>query len=391
MSTGNPPKGSADWLAEQDGADPTPPAKGTQVWAEQPPQPEPAPKGTEAWTEQHSGENAPAPTESKPTPQTDVAPPADKGLGVSPQNNADAVMGYDQQIAALQEAANKTKPETEEERKKRERREKSKKIIAAVGDGLMALSNLYFTTRGAPNMYDHKTMSQQTPLQAQLDKLKAEREANADKYLQYSLKIGDLQNDRAKTLREMEAEQERRKLAREKAQREQEEHGWLAALQPDKQREQAGKASKAEQEAVTAKAEADNAPDLYKAKVDTEKARGEAQRASAASSRAAATDHYASARAHDRSNNNEFSAWDENGREHKFRTAAAAEAFAKQHGTFEETDVTSTSTTDSETNGKSTTTYKKKSGYAKRVVPDNTPPSRRRGGNNDNTPPSRRR
>lgn len=368
MSTGNPPKGSADWLAEQDGADTTPPAKGTQAWAEQPPQPEPAPKGTEAWTEQNSGENAPAPTESKPTPQTDVAPPADKGVGVSPQNNADAVMGYDQQIAALQEAANKTKPETEEERKKRERREKSKKIIAAVGDGLMALSNLYFTTRGAPNMYDHKTMSQQTSLQAQLDKLKAEREANADKYLQYSLKIGDLQNDRAKTLREMEAEQERRKLAREKAQREQEEHGWLAALQPDKQREQAGKASKAEQEAVTAKAEADNAPDLYKAKVDTEKARGEAQRASATASRASATDHYASARAHDRSNNNEFSAWDENGREHKFHSAAAAEAFARQHGTFEETDVTSTSTTDSDTNGKSTTTYKTKSGYAKRVV-----------------------
>lgn len=389
MSTGNPPKGSADWLAEQDGADTTPPAKGTQAWAEQPPQPEPAPKGTEAWTEQHSGENAPAPTESKPTPQTDVAPPADKGLGVSLQNNDDAVMGYDQQIAALQEAANKTKPETEEERKKRERREKSKKIIAAVGDGLMALSNLYFTTRGAPNMYDHKTMSQQTPLQAQLDKLKAEREANADKYLQYSLKIGDLQNDRAKTLREMEAEQERRKLAREKAQREQEAHGWLAALQPDKQREQAGKATKAEQEAVTAKAEADNAPDLYKAKVDTEKARGEAQRASATASRASARDHDASARAHDRSNNNEFSAWDENGREHKFHSAAAAEAFAKQHGTFEETDVTSSSTTDSETNGKSTTTYKKKSGYAKRVVPDNTPPSRR--GGNDNTPPSRRR
>ena len=390
MSTGNPPKGSADWLAEQDGADTTPPAKGTQAMAEQPPQPEPAPKGTQAWTEQNSGGNAPAPTESKPTPQSDVALPADKGVGVSPQNNADAVMGYDQQIAALQEAANKSKPETEEERKKRERKEKSKKIIAAVGDGLMALSNLYFTTRGAPNMYDHKTMSQQTPLQAQLDKLKAEREANADKYLQYSLKIGDLQNDRAKTLREMEAEQERRKLAREKADREQEAHGWLAALQPDKQREQAGKAAKAEQEAVTAKAEADNAPDLYKAKVDTEKARGEAQRASASASRASARDHDASAREHDRSNKNEFSAWDENGREHKFRTKEAAEAFARQHGTFEETDVTSTSDTDSETNGHSSTKTTKKGGYPKRVVPDNTPPSRR-GGGNDNTPPSRRR
>lgn len=364
------------------------PPKGSLDWAEQPTQPEPAPKGTEAWTEQNSGGNAPEPSESKEPPKTDVAPPADKPAGVSPHNDT---MGYDQQIAALQEAANRVKPETEEERKKRERREKSAKIVSAVSDGLQALSNLFFTTRGAPNMYDHKEQSQLTPLQEKLEKLRAERQANADKYLQYSLKIGDAQNERAKTLREMEAEQEKQKLAREKAQREQEEHGWLAALQPDKQREQAGKATKAEQEAVTAKAEADNAPDLYKAKVDTEKARGEAQRASAASSRAAATDHYASARAHDRSNNDEFSAWDENGREHKFRTAAAAEAFAKQHGTFEETDVTSTSTTDSETNGKSTTTYKKKSGYAKRVVPDNTPPSRRRGGNKDNTPPSRRR
>lgn len=364
------------------------PPKGSLDWAEQPAQPEPAPKGTEAWTEQNSGGNAPEPLESKEPPKTDVAPPADKPAGVSPHNDT---MGYDQQIAALQEAANRVKPETEEERKKRERREKSAKIVSAVSDGLQALSNLFFTTRGAPNMYDHKEASQLTPLQEKLEKLKAERQANADKYLQYSLKIGDAQNERAKTLREMEAQQERAKLAREKAQREQEEHRWLAALQPDKQREQAGKATKAEQEAVTAKAEADNAPDLYKAKVDTEKARGEAQRASAASSRAAATDHYASARAHDRSNNNEFSAWDENGREYKFRTAAAAEAFAKQHGTFEETDVTSTSTTDSETNGKSTTTYKKKSGYAKRVAPDNTPPSRRRGGNKDNTPPSRRR
>lgn len=349
MSTGNPPKGSADWLAEQDEADnTTPPAKGTQAWTEQPPQPEPAPKGTEAWTEQHSGENAPAPTESKPTPQTDVAPPADKGLGVSPQNNADAVMGYDQQIAALQEAANKTKPETEEERKKRERREKSKKIIAAVGDGLMALSNLYFTTRGAPNMYDHKTMSQQTPLQAQLDKLKAEREANADKYLQYSLKIGDLQNDRAKTLREMEAEQERRKLAREKAQREQEEHGWLAALQPDKQREQAGKASKAEQEAVTAKAEADNAPDLYKEKVNTEKNRGKAAAASAEASHASAVNSYASANEHNTNARGRFQWWDEDGNMHYAKTQEEAVTKARQHGTLDSVTEDTTSSTDSD-------------------------------------------
>lgn len=338
MSTGNPPKGSADWLAEQQGEETTtPPVKGTQAWADAAPQPEPAPKGTQEWTEQ----NTPEPTESKPTPQTDVAPAADKQVGVSPQNNADAVMGYDTQIATLQDLANKSKPETEEERKKRERKEKSKKIIAAVGDGLMALSNLYFTTKGAPNMYNHQTMSQQTPLQKRLEEAKKEREANADKYLQYSLKIGDLQNDRAKTLREIEAQQEAQKLAREKAQREQEQHGWLAALQPDKQREQAGKATKAEQEAITAEAEAKTAPELYAAKVETEKARGVAQKASA-------TNSYASAAAHNRSNVNEFSAWDENGKEHHFRTKDAAVAYAKQHGTFEEIDDTSTRTTESD-------------------------------------------
>ena len=241
------------------------PPKGSLDWAEQPAQPEPAQKGTEAWTEQNSGGNAPEPSESKEPPKTDVAPPADKPAGVSPHNDT---MGYDQQIAALQEAANRVKPETEEERKKRERREKSAKIVSAVSDGLQALSNLFFTTRGAPNMYDHKEASQLTPLQEKLEKLKAERQVNADKYLQYSLKIGDAQNDRAKTLREMEAEQEKRKLAREKAQREQEEHGWLAALQPDKLKEQKGKAEIAEQKAITAKAEADNAPDYYKGKVD---------------------------------------------------------------------------------------------------------------------------
>ena len=380
MSTVNAPKGSADWVAEQDEEATAYAPKGAQAMAEQTTKPEPAPKGTQEWTEQ----NTPEPTESKPTPQTDVAPVADKQVGVSPQNNADAVMGYDTQIATLQDLANKSKPETEEERKKRERKEKSKKIIAAVGDGLMALSNLYFTTKGAPNMYNHQTMSQQTPLQKRLEEAKKEREANADKYLQYSLKIGDLQNDRAKTLREMEAQQEAQKLAREKAQREQEQHGWLAALQPDKQREQAGKATKAEQEAITAEAEAKTAPELYAAKVETEKARGVAQKASATNSYASAAASYASAAAHNRSNVNEFSAWDENGKEHHFRTKDAAVAYAKQHGTFEETDDTSTRTTVSDVTNRgkvvkdekgnpvrqsSTVTTTKHGGYPRRPTP----------------------
>lgn len=208
-------------------------------------------------------------------------------------------------------------------------------------------------------MYDHKTMSQQTPLQAQLDKLKAEREANADKYLQYSLKIGDLQNDRAKTLREMEAEQEKRKLAREKAQREQEEHGWLAALQPDKQREQAGKATKAEQEAVTAKAEADNAPDLYKEKVNTERNRGKAAAASAEASHASAVNSYASAEEHRTNARGRFQWWDEDGNVHYAKTQEEAITKARQHGTLDSEEVTKTTSTESDATNRGKPVYVK--------------------------------
>lgn len=335
------------------------PPKGSLDWAEQPAQPEPAQKGTEAWTEQNSGGNAPEPSESKEPPKTDVAPPADKPAGVSPHNDT---MGYDQQIAALQEAANRVKPETEEERKKRERREKSAKIVSAVSDGLQALSNLFFTTRGAPNMYDHKEASQLTPLQEKLEKLKAERQANADKYLQYSLKIGDAQNERAKTLREMEAQQERAKLAREKAQREQEEHVWLAALQPDKQRGQAGKATKAEQEAITAEEEAKNAPALYKEKVKTERNRGRAYVASAINS-------YASANEHKTNTRGRFQWWDENGNMHYAKTENEAITKARQHGTLDSVTVNTTDSTDSDVlrRGKVTGKRKTKKTTSKKV------------------------
>lgn len=287
-------------------------------------------------------------TEETKDPKSDVAPLADKQVGVSPQNNADALIGYDQQIAMLEEAAQLIKPETKEEREKREKREKSQKIVAAVSDGLQALGNLFFTTRGAPNMYDYKEASQLTPLQEKLEKLKAERQANADKHLQYALKIGDIKNARAKTLREMEAEQEKRKLAREKAQREQEEHGWLAALQPDKLREQKGKADKAGYDADTAKAEADNAPAMQKAKLETEKAHKDAYVASAGASRAAEANSYASANEHNTNARGRFQWWDENGNMHYAKTEDEAITKARQHGTLDSVTVSTTDSTDSD-------------------------------------------
>lgn len=79
------------------------------------------------------------------------------------------------------EALNPQKPETAEERAKREKREKREAVLAAVGDGISALSNLFFTSRYAPNAYDaSKGMSAKA--RERWDKLRLEREANRRAY-----------------------------------------------------------------------------------------------------------------------------------------------------------------------------------------------------------------
>ena len=363
----DPPRGSADWAAQNSG-DNAP---------ELTPTPNPAPGTLEAYEAQQTVTPPTGGASTTPTPP----PPADSpaastdtehqtpALSPEQQQRVDATAGTDRQIKTIQDwiDSEENRPETPEQRKKRERREKSKRIIAAVSDGISALSNLFFTTQYAPNMYNHEKGSMTTAEGKRLDQLKAEREKKRDQYLNFSLKLGDLENQRAATLRELEAQQERQKLAREKAQREAEAHGWLAALQPDKRREQKGKADRAEQEAITAQAEAEAAPELQQAKLATERARKGSLDASAANSRA-------SAAAHNRSNVSEFSAWDENGRERKFRTKEAADAHAKQHGTWKEEDETEITTTETRRTPESkpqkrTSTKTKKSGHAGKPSP----------------------
>lgn len=363
----DPPRGSADWAAQNSG-DNAP---------ELTPTPNPAPGTLEAYEAQQTVTPPTGGASTTPTPP----PPADSpaastdtehqtpALSPEQQQRVDATAGTDRQIKTIQDwiDSEENRPETPEQRKKRERREKSKRIIAAVSDGISALSNLFFTTQYAPNMYNHEKGSMTTAEGKRLDRLKAEREKKRDQYLNFSLKLGDLQNQRAATLRELEAQQERQKLAREKAQREAEAHGWAAVMQPDKRREQKGKADRAEQEAITAQAEAEAAPELQQAKIATERARKGSLDASAANSRA-------SAAAHGRSNQNEFSAWDEHGNEHKFRTREAAEAYAKQHGTWKEEDETETTTTETRRTPESkpqkrTSTKTKKGGHAGKPSP----------------------
>lgn len=330
------------------------------------------------------------------------------GNGTSTDYSND-VMGYNDQIALLrkEQARYEEANETPEQQAKREKREKSQRLIAAIGDGLSSLAGLFATAHYAPYV---KPDSQYDKEDARLKELKAEREANRDKYLNYALKIGDLENQRANTVRELEAQAEKMKMAREAAQRQAEEHDWLKALQPDIQREHKGKADTAETTAAIKGIEKQYAPSFYKNRADLEGEKIQTERAKQGASRASATHSYAAARAADRSNHGGSGGSSSGGGGKPYGTFlgksyrtkadydAAVVGYCRKNGI----PLTYNRRTTDGTTGVSNMTQTNRTiaglraaaeeHYARNsrgtTSSDNTPPSRRR--NNDNTPPSRR-
>lgn len=75
---------------------------------------------------------------------------------------------------------------SDEEKKKQMRREKRNAIIGALGDGLSALSNLYFTTKGAPDQGLKPGMTDSA--KKRMDDLRAQWQKEKDKYQDLMLK-----------------------------------------------------------------------------------------------------------------------------------------------------------------------------------------------------------
>lgn len=75
---------------------------------------------------------------------------------------------------------------SDEDKKKQMRRERRKAIVSALGDGLSALSNLYFTTKGAPDQGLKPGMTDSA--KKRMDDLRAKWQAEKDKYQEFMLK-----------------------------------------------------------------------------------------------------------------------------------------------------------------------------------------------------------
>lgn len=141
---------------------------------------------------------------------------------------------------------------TPEEEEKQKRKEKRDKIFAAIGDGISALSNLYFTTQGAPSMYDGKnTMSERAKVR--YDKLKKEREQQRAAY--YNGLVNARRMDEA-VRRDQRDWKRQLQLDAERREREQREDKW--------RREQADIAQRRYDAEVAYKKERDKAADEFR-------------------------------------------------------------------------------------------------------------------------------
>jgi len=93
-------------------------------------------------------------------------------------------MGYDRMFEEL----NRRHPaETDEEKRERLKRQRRNQLFAAIGDGISALSNLYFTTKGSPSADQSKSMSK--ALRDRYDKDDKDRENDEKSNLTTMLNI----------------------------------------------------------------------------------------------------------------------------------------------------------------------------------------------------------
>ena len=196
-------------------------------------------------------------------------------------------MSYEDMFRKL----NPYKPPTQEELEKERKKQKREQIFAAIGDGISALSNLFFTTQYAPNMYSGRnTASQRT--KERWDRLAAERNANMTAYingLMRARQVDDAYNDNERAwarqlgIDKVKAERDKAADARAEAkeQRDAEMHDLNKQLRNNQ-------ITQAEYEAKKAEVEARYAPQLEESKIGRNRAAAGASNASASASRARA-------------------------------------------------------------------------------------------------------
>lgn len=239
------------------------------------------------------GGPAAQPRQQKPatTPQAQPQGANDATVVSTPETPSQPAEQPQMSYVEMFKMLNPERPETAEEKAKREKREKGEAALAAVGDSISALSNLWFTSQYAPNAYDpSKGMSATT--KDRWDKLRQEREANRRAYSDGYMRAMAMDESKDREDRNWRHTIEREKIADERYEVKEARDKALADLNEQLKRHQITAAEyKAEQERIAAQF----AEGTEQLKQDNLRAGIRQKDAAAGASRANATASYARA------------------------------------------------------------------------------------------------
>lgn len=133
-----------------------------------------------------------------PSISAPIAPSIEQSVAAKGENKiipakatAPTRMSYTDMFTKLSPYQPPTQEELENERKK----EKREKVFSAISDGISALSNLYFTTKYAPNMYRHEN-SQSAKTENKWEKLRANRDAQQNAYIRNLMAANQADDER---------------------------------------------------------------------------------------------------------------------------------------------------------------------------------------------------
>lgn len=178
----------------------------TTVVGDQPPAAAPADSGGSTPPTQPAATPAPITPAGSSSSSTTVKTTSTVPIATSIPEQYTA-SSYAELIPQLEKRMAEFKPLSEEELKKLRRRQKIEGIISGVSDAAQSVANLIFTHHNAPNMYNPKE-GMSAKAKERFEKEKAQREADADKYLQYALTIGKMKDaDKERGLQAWQTEQ----------------------------------------------------------------------------------------------------------------------------------------------------------------------------------------
>lgn len=200
------------------------------------------------------GGDAAQPRQQKPatTPQAQSSGANDATVVSNPETPSQGAEQPQMSYVEMFKMLNPERPETAEEKAKRQKRERAEATLAAVGDSISALSNLWFTSQYSPNAYDpSKGMSATT--KDRWDKLRQERDANRRAYSDGYMRAMAMDEAKDREDRNWRHTIEREKIADERYEVKEARDKALADLNEQLKRHQITAAEyKAEQERIAA-------------------------------------------------------------------------------------------------------------------------------------------